>query len=236
MSLLTKKAREKADPARYEIKKFILKAASEIPPGALVLDAGAGNLRYMPFFNRQRYIAADFCKVTDKNYKRMDLVTDLTSMGLKDGSVDAIINIQVLEHVPEPLSLIKEFSRVLKPGGTLYLTCPQGWGVHEAPYDFYRFTCYALDDMFRHAGMEVRSIIPMGGYFSLLGKLVSRLPYQLDAPEKGPIRKLAHSASRVVLKEIFSYWAPYVLTHLDFIDKKKDFTIGYLCTATRPAA
>jgi len=234
MSLLPKKAREKADPARYAIQGFIERAASEIPEGALVLDAGAGNGRYRPFFTRQKYIAADFCRVADKNYKRMDIVTDLTEMSLKDNSVDAVINIQVLEHVPDPMKLVRELSRVLKHGGTLYLSCPQGWGVHEAPYDYYRFTNFALQDIFTGAGLAVDYIKPKGGYFCLLGKLISRLPYQVDKPEKGALNKVVYKAAFTVLKEVFCYWVPYVLVHLDFIDTKKDFTIGYLCRATKP--
>lgn len=234
MSLLPKKAREKADTSRYLIHRFLQQAAREMPAGVRVLDAGAGNGRYRPLFARQRYIAADFCKVEGKNYKRMDLVTDLVDLGIKDNSLDAVINIQVIEHIREPAQLIVQMARVLKPGGSLYLSCPQNWGVHEAPYDFYRFTRYALEDLFHGAGLEVRSIEPMGGYFCLMGKLLSRLPYQLDEPVQGGIRRFLFKISFVLLKEIFHYWIPFFLVHLDFLDRKKDFTLGYLCHATKP--
>jgi len=233
LSLLTKNAREKADAARYAIKGFIVEASAEIPPGSLVLDAGAGNCRYREFFHRQRYIAADFCRVADKNYKRMGLVTDLTELALKDGTVDAIINVQVLEHVCEPQRLVSEFARALKSGGTLYLTCPQGWGVHEAPYDFYRFTNFALADIFAKSGLDVISIEPMGGYFNLLGKLISRLPYQFDRP-KGLAGRALYRLWFPVMKELFFFWTPYILSRLDFLDKKREFTIGYLCKVRKP--
>lgn len=236
MSLLSKSAREKADAARYCIKQFVQEAASEIPDGSSVLDAGAGNCRYRGFFTRHRYMPVDFCQVEGKNYKQMKLVTDLTKMGLKDDSVDAAINIQVLEHVSDPKALVMELGRVLKPSGMLYLSCPQNWGVHEAPYDFYRFTSFALEDIFRKSGLEVVYIRPMGGYFRLMAKLLSRMHFQIDLPEcSSSLRKMAHKISQVVLKEVFHYWVPYALYHLDFLDRKKDFTIGYVCLVRKPS-
>ena len=233
MSLLPKKARAMADPERYILKKFIVEAASEIPAGARVLDAGAGNCRYRPFFARQRYIAADFCRVEDKNYRRMELVTDLLSLGMKDGSLDAVLCIQVLEHVPEPAKLVREFQRVLKPGGTLYLSCPQNWGVHLAPYDFYRFTSYALWDIFGRTGFDVVYIKPKGGYFALIGKLFTRLPYIVKKPASGAVRKAIYRINFTILKEVFFYWVPFFLVLLDRLDKRRDFTLGYVCKAVK---
>ncbi|MEW6163748.1 MAG: class I SAM-dependent methyltransferase [Pseudomonadota bacterium] len=128
MTLLWKAARDQADAARYEIRKFLEAAAKEIPDGALVLDAGAGNCRYRNLFEGKRYIGTDFCKVPGKGYAGAELITDLCAISIRNNSIDVIINIQVLEHVPEPAAMLKEFFRILAPGGMLYLTCPQGWG------------------------------------------------------------------------------------------------------------
>ncbi|MEJ2346556.1 MAG: class I SAM-dependent methyltransferase [Gammaproteobacteria bacterium] len=235
MTFLTKKAREKADAARYAIRRFVEEIARDTPEGALVVDAGAGNCRYKPYFARQRYLAADFCKVSDKNYKRMDVVTDLAAFALKADSVDTVVSIEVLEHVPEPLQVLKEFHRVLKPGAPLYLTCPLNWGVHEAPFDFYRYTPYGLTRLFEQAGFEVRYIRPKGGYFWLLAKFFTRLPDQIPRPERG-VRRVLYKISYRILREVFFYWIPYVLFHMDGLDRRKDFTLGYLCCATKAEA
>lgn len=235
MSLLPRSMRERADGSRYLIRRFLDQAALELPAGARVLDAGAGNGRYRPLFDRQRYIAADLCRVAGKNYRRIDVITDLVQPGLREGSLDAVVSIQVLEHIREPQRFLVEMGKLLKPEGALYLTCPLNWGVHEAPHDFYRFTPYALEDLLRGAGLEVKSIEPMGGYFCLLGKILSRLPFQLEKPTRGTIKKFLFWLSFIVLKEVFHYWIPYFLVHLDFLDRKKDFTLGYLCHATKPA-
>lgn len=234
MSLLWRSAREKADAARYAIKQFVIEAAKAIPEGALVIDAGAGNCRYRPFFKGHHYVGLDFCQVSGKKYKGIGIVTDLTAMAILDDCVDAIVNIEVLEHIPEPLTMLREFQRVLKPGGSLYLTCPLIWGVHEAPYDFFRFTPFSLQKLMHTAGFEMISIKPKGGYFWMLAKILSRLPFQITEPREGRLRKFAYWLAFPILKEIFFYWVPYALFHLDFLDRRKDFTLGYLCHATKP--
>ncbi len=234
MSLLSANARRKADTNRYAVGEFVREAASRIPKGSVVLDAGAGNCRYRPYFEEHRYIAADFCRVEGKNYKKMDLITDLANLALADNSVDAVINTEVLEHMPEPLRVIQEFKRVLKPGGSLYLTCPLNWGVHEEPYDFHRFTNYGIQNLFESAGMLVEHIRPKGGYFWLMAKLSGRLPYIVELPEKGLLKRGLFKTLRMFLKEIFEFWLPWVMFHLDGLDKKKAFTLGYLCIAKKP--
>lgn len=235
MSLLWKSAREEADAARYAIQKFLERASREIPAGSTVLDAGAGNCRYQPLFPGRHYIGTDFCRVPGKQYAGASLVTDLCKISLRDNSVDAIINIQVLEHVPDPQLMLCEFQRVLRPGGKLYLTCPQGWGVHDKPYDYFRFTNYALTMLFERAGFDVISITPKGGYFKLLGKLISRLPWQIPQPPRHgwrrPFAKLGHA----LIREVFHYWVPYLCNYLDRFDRQQDFTIGYMCITQKRA-
>lgn len=42
---------------------------------------------------------------------------------------DVVVASYVLEHVPEPLEVIKEVHRVLRPGGLFWLSVPQGRGI-----------------------------------------------------------------------------------------------------------
>ena len=53
-----------------------------------------------------------------------------------DHSVDAIMCTEVLEHIPDPLGAIKEFNRLIKPGGYLLITAPFASITHFAPYHF----------------------------------------------------------------------------------------------------
>lgn len=56
---------------------------------------------------------------------------DVTALATGDGRVDAIASLDVLEHVPDYRTALREFARVLKPGGALVLTVP----FHEQQAD-----------------------------------------------------------------------------------------------------
>ena len=45
---------------------------------------------------------------------RLDIVSDIVDIPLEDESIDAILCVEVLEHVENPLLVFKEFSRLLK--------------------------------------------------------------------------------------------------------------------------
>lgn len=49
---------------------------------------------------------------------------DLTALRRADASVDAIVSLDVLEHVPDYRAALRECARVLRPGGVLVLTVP----------------------------------------------------------------------------------------------------------------
>ncbi|MBT2117218.1 methyltransferase domain-containing protein [Dyella sp. LX-66] len=49
---------------------------------------------------------------------------DVTRLSLADGSQDVVLSFDVLEHVPDYKAALREFARVLKPGGSLIATFP----------------------------------------------------------------------------------------------------------------
>lgn len=52
------------------------------------------------------------------------MVEDVTRLSFQAGRFDAILSFDVLEHVPDPKQALKEFLRVLKPGGTVLWSAP----------------------------------------------------------------------------------------------------------------
>jgi len=69
-----------------------------------------------------------------------------------DCTFDAAICVEVLEHTPDPVLLISEAFRVLRPGGIFALSVPWSARIHHKPFDFNRFTRYQLNEMLRQAG------------------------------------------------------------------------------------
>jgi SAM-dependent methyltransferase len=54
----------------------------------------------------------------------VDQVTPGSPLPYVDSRFDAVISMEVIEHVVDPLPWLKEVLRVLRPGGTLFLTTP----------------------------------------------------------------------------------------------------------------
>ncbi len=82
-----------------------------------------------------RQIAFDICPSRFTQF-----VADAHDIPLADGCVDGVCVQAVLEHVVEPLRVVAEIERVLKPNGVVYAETPFMQQVHEGAYDFTRFT------------------------------------------------------------------------------------------------
>lgn len=52
---------------------------------------------------------------------------DATCLPFADNSLDKIICSEVLEHIPDYYAVLREITRVLKPGGLLAVTVPRAW-------------------------------------------------------------------------------------------------------------
>jgi SAM-dependent methyltransferase len=51
-------------------------------------------------------------------------VEDITNISFQNDSFDVVISCETIEHVPDPRKAVSELARIMRPGGTMYLTCP----------------------------------------------------------------------------------------------------------------
>lgn len=140
---------------------------ASLPAGAVVLDAGAGGQRYKPKFNHCRYESADH-EQSDRTYQPSTYVCDLRKIPVDDARFDAIAFTQVMEHLPEPAAVVRELHRVLKPGGRLFYSGPFWYEEHEQPYDFFRYTQFAVRHLFETAGFEIVELRWLDGYMATI--------------------------------------------------------------------
>jgi SAM-dependent methyltransferase len=148
--------------------------AASIPVGALVLDAGAGDAPYKSLLAHTRYESADFEQV-GKAYAKSTYVCDLSAIPVEDGRFEAILFNQVMEHLPEPKLAIRELYRLLKPGGRMIFTAPLFYEEHEQPYDFYRYTQFAVRYLFTEAGFRIDRLDWLEGYYSTVAYQMNRM-------------------------------------------------------------
>lgn len=154
--------------SRVHLAERMRTFARETERGMLVLDAGAGRSPYKHLFAHARYEAADFAQL-GTDYAPLDYVCDLADIPVEDDHFDRIVFNQVLEHVPAPRRVLAELYRVLKPGGVILCSCPLYFPEHQKPYDYFRYTQYALRLLFEGAGFRIRSLDWLEGYFGTVG-------------------------------------------------------------------
>jgi SAM-dependent methyltransferase len=195
--------------------------ADALKPGARVLDAGAGETQYKHYFTKHRYIALDLA-VGDKqwDYSKLDVLGELSALPFPDAIFDASLNVVTLEHVKEPARALAEISRTLAPGGRLLLIAPHEWEEHQQPHDYFRYTRYGLDYLLCQAGLQIDEIRPVGGFFRLLSRrLFNALQFF-----PGPL---------IFVAAIFFVPPALVLPLLDPLDRRRNFTLGYICSARK---
>jgi SAM-dependent methyltransferase len=207
------------------IEESVSNFAASLPEKARVLDAGAGEGQYAGRFHRQRYLGVDLAVGDARwDYSRLDVVADLTALPFRPGVFDAALNIVTLEHLPEPGRALREIARTLQSGAPLLLVAPQDWEVHQAPHDYFRYTRHGLAWLLETAGFEIVQLDPAGGYFRLLARrLLNGLQFFT-----GGLRWLGFLPAALLLIP-----PALVLPLLDFLDRDRNFTLGYICTAEK---
>jgi SAM-dependent methyltransferase len=127
--------------------------------------------------------------------------------------------------------MIQEVNRVLRPGGTVILTVPFAWELHEEPYDFFRYTRHALKELFERNGFVVDYIKPNGGKWAAIYQLRNNMLYHSFQRRRtwyNKLKKFLFMELRLTqLRNHFAIW----------LDKKfydDIFTLNYIVVAHKP--
>lgn len=90
--------------------------------------------------------------------KGVDVVGDLSQglCGLAEGRFDLIICCSVLEHVDKPWLMARNIVRLMRPGGSLFMSVPWVWRYHPYPDDYFRFSWRGIETLFDDLAWEHR--------------------------------------------------------------------------------
>jgi SAM-dependent methyltransferase len=145
-----------------------IRHASATHARGLLLDVGCGGRPhesiFLPYVDR--YIGVD---TPASALSRVDVAAIASHLPFPDQTFDTVLCTEVLEHLSDPATCLREMGRVLRVGGHLILTTPQLWHLHEEPYDFFRYTRYGLSHLCNGAGLKVVEIRPHGGPWATIG-------------------------------------------------------------------
>lgn len=134
--------------------------------GSLVLDIGSGNRSVAPLLGRDNIVYSVDFPDTNKRYASLpDVYGDACRLPISNESVDVILLLEVLEHVPSADQAIKEVQRVLKTDGSLYVSVPFIYPIHDAPYDFRRFTLHGIRSLLKENNLTPEIEISHGNSF-----------------------------------------------------------------------
>lgn len=172
---------------RFIVRDGIFRALQQQLPqlrGRLI-DIGCGKMPYRSYILSNsavtEYAGLDIesALVYDEGVKP-DFTWDGITMPMPNEQYDCAFATEVLEHCPDPLLVLRETNRVLKPGGAFFFTVPFLWNLHEVPYDEYRYTPFALQRLLTAAGFHEIQLQATGGWHrsmaQMLGLWVRRSP------------------------------------------------------------
>ncbi len=190
--------------------QYALEALQNVRGRVLVPGCGAG--RYVRAIERARpdlwVVGGDLSRRAIREARSRDaighyLVLDACRLPFRSGAFDAVVFLDVLEHVPEPAAMIQECVRVLRAGGILHAFVPleaqpgtlyallrasERWPIHRWKRDhvghIQRFSDLDILRLLGRAGLEIRTL---NYSFHLIGQLHDVLDYwQRERAAGGP--------------------------------------------------
>lgn len=196
------------------------------PPGSAirVADIGCRDRPYEPLFRgrAREYVGVDLAAGPT-----VDVVAEADDLPFPDGSFDCVLATQMLQLTPDPSKAVREFHRVLAPGGTLFLSTLGVGFADRSAVDRWRWTHEGLRSLLAGAGSwDDVEISPAGGVLSASAYLLG-----------GQAEFASHHLGLARLAAPFCFTLNVVAWRADMLVKRRfphlppDASVSYLATA-----
>ncbi len=132
-----------------------------------VLDIGCGQSEVKNYLSQDvEYIGLDYYYTSvDWYHSSPDIYANATQIPMANGSMDAVLLLDVLEHIPDSDKCLDEISRVLRKQGTFLLQVPFIYPIHDSPLDFKRWTIFGLENTLEKHGFNIVKFYSQGQPF-----------------------------------------------------------------------
>ncbi|MFC1632737.1 class I SAM-dependent methyltransferase [Patescibacteria group bacterium] len=175
---------------------------------AKILDSGAGDGPLTAYFAKKGYKNIIGMDISPRRIERLNnylktnnlpgkgVAGDVFNHPFADEEFDVVISSEVIEHLHDPRTALREFYRILKPGGTLLLSTMENENVKQercihcnslTPRSGHvqSFTEDGLRKMFKEIGLEVEEVSHVLSSLNankLAGLVTDNLPFRIWKP------------------------------------------------------
>ena len=149
-------------------------------PTAAVLDAGCGTGGLLRRLHEAKPVwqltGLDFsplaCELARERTGGEVVQGSIAALPFADASFDAVVSCDVVCQVADPALAVREFNRVLKPGGTVVLTMP----AYQWMYSYHD---QAVGNLRRYTRGEVAALLRSTGFTVIADTYWNMLPFPL---------------------------------------------------------
>lgn len=152
---------------RYYLDRFFGEMIAGFREGANIIDIGGHKKQKAGRFDIATYpLRVDYVNIDPQT--EPDFLCDASSIPVDDQTYDGAILAEVLEHVKNPVAVLKESHRLLKANGTILITAPFMFPIHGHPQDYGRYTGQWYADTLAEIGFSGIEVRRHGSMLSVL--------------------------------------------------------------------
>jgi SAM-dependent methyltransferase len=165
--------------SRWIRNRIVLDVACGTGYGARILrEAGARRVVSLD-------VSRDALRFGISRYAPLPVCSDAHRLPLRTASCEAVVSLETIEHLWDPVAFANELSRILRPGGELLLSTPNGArSLGTNPYHLHEMTLDQLRALLKETGFRLRGIwgqhwaLPPGVWYKIKG--LRRMLYEIE--------------------------------------------------------
>lgn len=129
------------------------------------------------------------------------------------GEFDFILCTEVMEHVANWEAAFSNLTKLLSPGGRLFITCPHIYQLHEEPHDYWRPTPYAFQYFADRYNLKIIYQAMEGDAWDVLGTVLAN--FQTEPVNQGLVHRIANKfvskGQKILLKLLLNGYLQRIL-------------------------